>query len=83
MKNLTIRFMDALAAICEHPMFGLIVWVAIAVLNEMEAQWAIRSVAGLVVVKTYLSSTWDKKRGNNENMPTNPSTPASSPSNNT
>jgi hypothetical protein len=71
--------MDALAAICEHPMFGLIIWVAIAVLNEMEAQWSIRTVAGLLVVKTYLSSTWDKKRGNNEtnNNTTNVTVPPS------
>jgi membrane protein implicated in regulation of membrane protease activity len=57
--------MDALAAVCEHPMFGLMVWVGIAVLNEMQVQWAIRTVAGLVVVKTYLSSTWAKKRDGN------------------
>jgi hypothetical protein len=69
-KNFVLRIMDAIAAICEHPTFGLIVWVAIAVLNEMEAQWSIRAVAGLLVVKTYLSSTWDKKRSAEETKAT-------------
>lgn len=72
MNNFVMRFMDALATLCEHPMFGLLVWVAIAVLNEMEAQWAIRTVAGLVVIKTYLSGTWEKKRGNKPNEDTTP-----------
>lgn len=76
MKNYIIGFMDAVAAFCEHRMFGLMIWVAIAVLNEMEAQWAIRAVAGLLVVKTYLSGTWTKK-GLNESKPdsSTPGTP--------
>lgn len=60
-KSNVVLFLDGLSVVCEHRVFGLAVWVAIAVLNEMEAQWAIRTVAGLLVVKTYLSGNWNNR----------------------
>jgi hypothetical protein len=62
MKKRVLEFMDAVSAVMEHALFGLSVWVAIAVLNEMEQQWAIRTVAGLLIIKTYLSPSWENKR---------------------
>lgn len=63
MKDKAIEFMDAISAVLEHPLVGLLVWIAIAVLNEAQEVWAVRAVAGLMIVKTYLSSSWDRKRG--------------------
>ena len=69
MRDRIIDALETFALVCEHRMFGLMVWVLIAVLQIYDAKWAVASVAGLMIFKTYLSGTWTRKglNGNDKN----------------
>jgi hypothetical protein len=67
MKAKIVAVMDGLAAIVEHRLFGLAVWVWIAVCTVIEHQVG---MAVGVTLKTYLSGTWVKKGNGNGNEKT-------------
>ena len=69
--------LDALAGLLEHRVFGLLVWVGIAVFQDYQDKqdFINASVAGLIVLKTYLSGTWERKKNGNGNAQTPPTQP--------
>ena len=67
MKAKIVAVMDGLAVLVEHRLFGLAVWVWIAVCTVIENQVG---MAVGVTLKTYLSGTWAKKGNGNGNEKT-------------